>query len=646
MGKVRKKVEQPEFRSSRTRRTTKRKFTANRYTKKQSDDVVVVENSDTNEQNNSVNNSSVNNSSSVAVDFSIVDNVNNDNVPGPSTCTVPADGDEIDRDTVTGRKLSQHPLELPKKRTYSDGLSEFSDNEIMDMGILSQMISILSCPECNQVGVKILHEKRYGLATKCKILCRYCDFAKEFWSSSKVEGGRTFDVNERLVYAMRSIGKGLGGAQTFLPLMNLPAPVKKSAYNKIKNKIHVAVKEVATEVMQDAAEELREVSGVVNEDEIADTAISCDGTWQKRGFTSLNGAVVVMSIETGKVLDIEVMSRYCQSCVSNEHLKETDTEKFEEFQASHECGINHKGSAPAMEMKGTIKIFERSVKKNKMRYMNFYGDGDTKSFTAIENIYPDYRKVQKFECVGHVQKRMGKRLRTLRKTVKGLGGRGRLTDAMVDKLQNYYGIAIRRNKGKDVATMKRAIWGSFFHVCSSKDKQWHDHCEAGPNSWCRYQVDLVNNTNTYKPGPGLPGDIITHIKPILADLTTDSLLLKCLHGKTQNQNESFNGTIWNRLPKGTYVGLLQLEIGVYDAVAHFNIGSKAAVLIYEKLGIRPGLNMIQGCMAKNTARKENAHRQSMDTKKTKRRWNRGEKKRSSDKTKAKEGKTYGAGAFE
>ena len=45
---------------------------------------------------------------------------------------------------------------------------------------------------------------------------------------------------------------------------------------------------------------------------------------------------------------------------------------------------------------------------------------------------------------------MGKRLRTLRKTVKSLGGSGRLNDVMVDKIQNYYGIAITRNTGKDI----------------------------------------------------------------------------------------------------------------------------------------------------------------------------------------------------
>ena len=41
------------------------------------------------------------------------------------------------------------------------------------------------------------------------------------------------------------------------------------------------------------------------------------GTWQKRGFTSLNGAVADLSIDTGHVIDIDVMSRYCLPCMFN-----------------------------------------------------------------------------------------------------------------------------------------------------------------------------------------------------------------------------------------------------------------------------------------------------------------------------------------
>ena len=54
---------------------------------------------------------------------------------------------------------------------------------------------------------------------------------------------------------MRSIGVGLAGTKTVLSLMKLP-PVKCAAYNKLQKIIHPSVKEVATEVMQGAVEEI------------------------------------------------------------------------------------------------------------------------------------------------------------------------------------------------------------------------------------------------------------------------------------------------------------------------------------------------------------------------------------------------------
>ena len=80
----------------------------------------------------------------------------------------------------------------------------------------------------------------------------------------------------------------------------------------------------------------------------------------------------------------------------------------------------------------------------------------------------------------------------------------------------------------------------------------------------------------------MPLDIVMKLKPVFVDLSGESLLEKCLLGKTQNQNESFNSMIWDRIPKMRYVSLTQLELGVYDAVANFNIGKKASVLISEK----------------------------------------------------------------
>ena len=99
----------------------------------------------------------------------------------------------------------------------------------------------------------------------------------------------------------------------------------------------------------------------------------------------------------------------------------------------------------------------------------------------------------------------------MRKTVKGLGGTGRLNDKMIDKLQNYYGISIQRNSGNSVEKMKKAIWGGFFHVCSSEKRSYHHHCDI---SWCKYVSGIKYKTKTYVPGPGLPEDVIKVGKPI------------------------------------------------------------------------------------------------------------------------------------
>ncbi|GFX41143.1 hypothetical protein TNCV_2218411 [Trichonephila clavipes] len=40
--------------------------------------------------------------------------------------------------------------------------------------------------------------------------------------------------------------------------------------------------------------------------DIVKCGISVDGTWQRRGYTSMNGCVAAISVDTGKVLDIEL----------------------------------------------------------------------------------------------------------------------------------------------------------------------------------------------------------------------------------------------------------------------------------------------------------------------------------------------------
>lgn len=88
--------------------------------------------------------------------------------------------------------------------------------------------------------------------------------------------------------------------------------------------------------------------------------------------------------------------------------------------------------------------------------MKYIGDGDTKTFKAILDKKPyDNVEVMKYECVGHVEKRMGTRLRKVKKEKK-LGGKNKLTDKLIKELTVCYDLAIRRNPNS-VEVMYNAI---------------------------------------------------------------------------------------------------------------------------------------------------------------------------------------------
>lgn len=103
--------------------------------------------------------------------------------------------------------------------------------------------------------------------------------------------------------------------------------------------------------------------------------------------------------------------------------------------------------------------------------------------------------------------------------------------------------------------------------------------------------------------------------------------------------------IWNRIPKNVFVGFDVLELGVYDAVAHFNIGAEAAVNILKELNLEPGEYFLQGMTKINKERVAKAYFKAREDNKKKRKVVRGLKKRKSDKQKQEEGTLYKPGGF-
>ena len=442
------------------------------------------------------------------------------------------------------------------------------------------------------------------------------------------------------MYSMRSIGRRHSGAKKFFSLMNMPPPPSVRAYQKNARTIARHAKVIAKDGMSSAAKEIRDAQHA-REDDLVNCGVSCDGTWQKRGYSSQNGCVIVMSIDTGKVLDAEPLTKVCKKCQLHSHL-DKDSEEYHRWRAEHNnCKANYKGSAPAMESEGADRIFRRSVATHKLRYTDLYSDGDSKSYNRVKDVYSaDGIQIAKKECIGHVQKRVGTALRKLKKETPALGGKGKLSDAMIDKLQNYYGIAIRSNVG-DLNGMRKAIHASFFHCASSERRDLHTHCPTGPSSWCGFK----RNRNSFKHSPGLPDAVIAKVKPVYQRLSEDSLLEKCLHGKTQNQNEAVNGMVWERIPKEVFVGADLLEFGLFDAISHFNIGARTVLLLLKALKISPGKYTEEGCRHLDMDRICGAEYKHSEERKKSRKVLRGKRKKKEDKNQQAESVTYAAGAF-
>ena len=91
----------------------------------------------------------------------------------------------------------------------------------------------------------------------------------------------------------------------------------------------------------------------------ADVDVSVDGTWQRKDCISLNGVVTAISIDSGKVLDTEILSKSCRSCTRMQTTKAIDPQVYDKWSAAHKCSLNYKGSSAPMEKVGTEKIFSQ-----------------------------------------------------------------------------------------------------------------------------------------------------------------------------------------------------------------------------------------------------------------------------------------------
>lgn len=497
---------------------------------------------------------------------------------------------------------------------------KYLGNRIIDFEILSQNISKqLLCRFCHS-DVSLIEISRRGLGSELAFHCsnKRCKKGESFFSCEMISTGNlppVCSINRRATLAMRCIGCDHADLCTLCGVMNLPPPVSKNTHKHINN----SVKKAAMKVMDDSmitAGKQEYALAAPTDDACRNIDVSGDGTWLTPGHSSMVGAATVIGMNTGKVVGAGTKSKVCKSCQYWEK-QDKNCDKYRCWKARHadHCTKNHAGSSGSMEKEIIKDIFCSSVEKHQLRYTRYIGDGDTNSFKALEEAKP-YGDVgiEKIECVGHIQKRMGTRLRNLKKTMgnrkladgKPIGGKGRLTNLKIDKIQQFYGNAIRGNKN-DLVAMRAAVWAVYFHYSATNEEPTHNFC----GDWCPYKRAVANGTaKHFRHTSNLPKAVLEHVKPIFKDLAATDLLKKCLEGYSQNANESINSVIWKFCPKKGNHGLVTVDIAVALAVATFNSGATAIGMVMKEMGLTVGKSALDFFASKDRARILNSQRQA------------------------------------
>ena len=323
--------------------------------------------------------------------------------------------------------------------------------------------------------------------------------------------------------------------------------------------------EAVREAYADTDLDLREAINR-GENPIIDISVSFNGTWQKRGFTSLYGIGICTDVLTGYVVDYVVLSKYCHACKLQEakNLPEAELAAWREEHAT-DCCQNHHQSSKSMEQEAAKIMWQRSVEKFSFRYVEMLSDGDPAPYKAVCGTAPYGKKViNKPECVNHVHKRTGTALWKLAKEEQlGCRGVGRLTENKCNSLQNFYRGAILNNI-PNIDKMRSAVWASLFHSMSTDASPQHQRCPKGVDSKCFYQKALARGEQpgshqNHPPYTALSREVAEKMLPVYRRMSDENLLRRMAHRGTQNTNECLNSTIWARCPKTLFWGLKRVK---------------------------------------------------------------------------------------
>ena len=265
-------------------------------------------------------------------------------------------------DSGTTPKRPRSELKLKSIRTnLVDVQHRFIEREytIVDVGVLESVVNeACVCKVCKSGSLSIMKQNQFGVVDKLKFTCTNtgCQTRTSFFTSkrSNIErkenskGPSPFALNIRFALGMRCIGKGNKALNLFSSIINVSNGICQESYENLISIIEGKALELCQQSMNNAARDVRSQSNS-QADGIVDTACMFDGTWQRRGFSSLVGAVSCISSINYKVIDIEIFRKVCKICQRLDGMDKA-SEAFMRLKENHNCQKNYEGSAPGMEL--------------------------------------------------------------------------------------------------------------------------------------------------------------------------------------------------------------------------------------------------------------------------------------------------------
>ncbi|KAK4316638.1 hypothetical protein Pmani_012217 [Petrolisthes manimaculis] len=442
-----------------------------------------------------------------------------------------------------------------------------------ESNLLEWVTSIARCKCGKKMNIK--EECAVGMAKTYVARCGQCNIEQQMCTSQGgVKKSCRYDLHRRLVRGALHSG-GYTAIRELCATLNMH-PLSEKSYHQIAKEIQEKGIEEMERAMEKSRAKLHDIlKERGDENEVKEISVSCDGSWSKRGFTSMYGFVSVIELTTGICVDFVLLSKYCKVC---------DNLGAGQQAPQHDCTKNYDGSSPAMEMEGWRRLWERSIEKCKLKYVKVVSDGDSKGIAAVKRLA--IYDVEKQECINHVSKRLGTALLQAKKVGK-LGGRkkGALTQDKVMRLAHYFGKAIKQDT--TVEDMKKDIFATLRHCQSTDAKPQHSTCPDGKYSWCFYKRSVARNvpipSHDKKMKTFLTEKVVAKILPIYMKVATNELLEKC-KGDTQNANECLHSSLWSELPKTKFFSLQRMRYSLYRSVVRFNHGSTTMAMAEGETG--------------------------------------------------------------